>query len=144
MKKILIFTCLLLSLSLTGSILGAVLVDLDASGLTDGDLASWANTGTAGGAFAAISGGGTVTSPQVLTLDGKKCVVFEDQVYMESDVTTPAALTGPGSPWTVMIWANADSASGTGEDSMFQMADRGGVDARIKEHPLYSTNCHSY
>jgi hypothetical protein len=40
MKKTVIFTCLLLSLLMTPAVRAAILIDLDASGLTEGDLAS--------------------------------------------------------------------------------------------------------
>ena len=51
MKKTVIFTCVLLVLLITPSTFAAVLVDLDASSLPEGDLSSWVNAGTAGGTF---------------------------------------------------------------------------------------------
>lgn len=128
MKKIAIVICLLLSLSLTGSLFGTVLIDLDASGLPEGDLTSWVNAGAAGGTFmTADREGDDVTDPNavVKTIDGKKCIYFADGAWMESDITTPAAITGANSPWSVLIVADANSIAATAEDSMFQWADRG-------------------
>lgn len=134
MKKTVIFTCLLLSLLMTPAVRAAILIDLDASGLTEGDLASWTNAGTAGGVFlTADREDDEVVDPNALvtTIDGKKAVLFTDGAWMQSDVTTPAVLTGANSPWTVMIWAYADSIAATWEDCLFQMADRGGNTAHF-------------
>jgi len=129
MKKTVIFTCLLLALLMTPAVRAALLIDLDASGLTEGDLTSWTNTGTAGGVFlTADREGDEVVDPNalVVTIGDKKGVNFADGAWMQSDITTPAVLTGANSPWTVMVWADANSVAATWEDCLFQMADRGG------------------
>jgi hypothetical protein len=136
MKKTVILTCLLLTLSLAGAASAAVLIDLDASGLSEGDLTGWTNAGTAGGTFfTADRPDDAIADPNALvtTIDGKKGVLFTDGAWMESDVTTPAVLTGANSPWTVMIWAYGYSGTGiaTWEDCLFQMADRGGNTAHF-------------
>ena len=122
MKKILIFTCLLLSLSLAGSAYAELLIDLDAADLpiVDG-LTSWENDGTVECSFIAAE-----SEPNVIVsmVDGRKAVVFGGGSYMESDVTTPAALTGENPPFTVMVWADPNGTARTGEDTLFQWADR--------------------
>ena len=134
MKKTVIFTCLLLTLSMAGAASAAVLVDLDASGLPEGDLTSWTNAGTAGGIFVtADREDDEVIDPNALVamIDGKKAVLFTDGAWMQSDIITPAVLTGANSPWTVMVWADANSVAATWEDCLFQMADRGGNTAHF-------------
>ena len=128
MKKTLIFTCLLLALSMAGTAWAAVLINLDASGLPEGDLTSWTNAGTAGGTFlTADRPDDAIVDPNAVVkiIDGKKGVYFADGAWMESDITAPAALTAANAPFTVMVWADPNSTTQTGEDTLFAWADRG-------------------
>jgi hypothetical protein len=128
MKKTILFTCLLLALSMAGSAWAAVLINLDASGLPEGDLTSWANAGTAGGTFlTADRPDDGIVDPNavVKTIAGKKGVYFSNGAWMQSTITAPAALTAANAPFTVMVWADPNSAMRTGEDTLFAWADRG-------------------
>ncbi len=129
MKKTVIWTYLLLALFGAGIASGAVLIDLNAANLPEGQLESWTNTGTAGGVFLSADRAG-VDDPNavVAVVAGRKAVSFPGGAWMQSDIAAPAALSG-AKPWSVLIWAYAPSA--TSEDSMFQWGDRGGGTAHF-------------
>lgn len=129
MKKIVLFMCLVMALTMSYTASAAVLIDLDAASLPEGSIDAWPNAGAAGGTFYTADRTdeeGTDPNAVVEIIDGVKAVSFRNGAWMESDVTTPAVLTGANSPWTVMIWADANSVGATWEDCLFQMADRGG------------------
>jgi autotransporter-associated beta strand protein len=85
---------------------GTVLVDLSAEALTasDGDaIAEWANSGTLGGAFAAVTNNAGVSFTNSLL--GKKAVLFSgaERNALTNSIATPASLTGT-SEWSMEAW----------------------------------------
>jgi len=85
---------------------GTVLVDLSADAITanDGDMiAQWANSGTLGGAFAAVTNNAGVSFTNSLL--GKKAVLFSGsaQNALTNAVATPSSLTG-SSAWSMEAW----------------------------------------
>lgn len=77
----------------------ALLVDLEASGLTAGPLASWSNQGSLGGSF---SNGGT--TPIVEDIAGKRAVTFDGSDRMISDFLAPQEI-GDANPFSIAVWA---------------------------------------
>lgn len=131
MKKTVIVTSLLLALFLIAGAPAALLIHLDASDLPEGQLTRWANAGAAGGVFAiADMPDDDVVDPNAVveTVAGRKAVTFANGAWMESDIPAPANLTG-AHPWSILVWAYAPST--TGEDCLFQWADRGGGTAHF-------------
>lgn len=129
MKKTVICIYLLLALFGAGIASGAVLIDLSAANLPEGQLESWANTGTAGGVFLSADRAG-VDDPNAVVeiVADRKAVSFPSGAWMQSDIPAPAALSG-SEPWSVLIWVYAPSA--TSEDCLFQWGDRGGGTAHF-------------
>lgn len=85
---------------------GELLVDLSAEALSanDGDaIAQWANSGTLGGAFAAVTNNAGVSFTNSLL--GKKAVLFAgaERNALTNSVATPSSLTG-SSPWSMEAW----------------------------------------
>lgn len=79
-----------------------MLVNVDASKLSEGKLAEWKNEGAAGGAF--VKGTfGDLPAPRVSNWSGKKGVNFFGNKYLTSTFPTPKALTG-SAPFTASIW----------------------------------------
>lgn len=126
MKKLVMLTCLIAALFLAVTAPAAVLIDLNAESLAEGDLSAWVNQGTAGGTFLAADHdpADEVVDPNALVeiVAGRKAVSFPNGAWLESDIVTPTELTG-SSPFSVLVWAYAPST--TGEDCLFQWADRG-------------------
>jgi autotransporter-associated beta strand protein len=86
---------------------GTLLVDVSADALTasDGDaIAQWPNSGTLGGAFAAVTNNAGVSFTNSLL--GKKAVLFAaaERNALTNTVATPASLTG-SSAWSMEAWA---------------------------------------
>lgn len=86
---------------------GTLLVDISADAITanDGDaIAQWANSGTLGGAFAAVTNNAGVSFTNSLL--GKKAVLFTGSARnaLTNSVATPASLTG-SSAWSMEAWA---------------------------------------
>lgn len=132
MKKLVMLTCLIAALFLAVTAPAAVLIDLSAENLAEGDLTAWVNEGTAGGTFLTADYDATdeVVDPNAIVeiVDGRKAVSFPGGAWMESDITAPEAITG-SNPWTIMVWAY--DTAGTTEDCLFQWADRGGNTAHF-------------
>ena len=85
---------------------GTLLVDVSADAITasDGDaITQWANSGTLGGAFAAVTNNAGVSFTNNLL--GKKAVLFTGAAFnaLTNRVATPASLTG-SSPWSMEAW----------------------------------------
>ena len=85
---------------------GTLLVDVSADAITasDGDaIAQWANSGTLGGAFAAVTNNAGVSFTN--TILGKKAVLFTGTSCnaLTNTVATPASLTG-SSTWSMEAW----------------------------------------
>ncbi len=96
-----------------------VLVQLDASGLADGALASWANGGTLGGEFAAQG------DPMVMTIDGAKGVTLDGEGDWLIGPTAPLRIVGSGAR-TIEAWIyNPEIAS---EETVVAWGRRGGGD----------------
>ncbi len=76
---------------------GALLVKLDAAGLSTGAIATWQNSGSLGGSF---SGTG---SPQVQDVSGRRAVTFSGSNYMRASFNAPATLSW-NSPFTAAAW----------------------------------------
>jgi len=119
MKKNLLITLGISLMFLAGAASATVLIDLNADSLTLGDITEWANEGTKGGLF--LKGNAADPNIVVEMVDGRQCVTFNG-TYMQSNFTTPAALTG-SNPWSVMVWAYEPEPAW--EDCMVQWADRG-------------------
>ena len=100
------------------------LIDLSATGLTDGALSTWSNTGTLGGSFG--SDGDSTTYPTVATLAGRKAVTFDgSNDRLKASFSVPAGITS-GSDWTVSaIVYNPAFAS---EEAYLCWAQRGTAD----------------
>ncbi|HPS01173.1 MAG TPA: choice-of-anchor D domain-containing protein, partial [Candidatus Sumerlaeota bacterium] len=101
---------------------GDLLVNLDPSGLSDGPLAAWANTGTLGGNFTPL-----VDLPSVESVAGIRQVKFVNPTgsgdYLLSDWYTPASITG-SEDYSFEVWAmNPAIAS---EEVLVSWAIRGG------------------
>jgi hypothetical protein len=91
------------------------LVNLDAADLPDGPIETWANQGSAGGAF-------EVVRPQVASVDGRTAVILCGRT-LNASFSAPAGITGQ-SDYTVAIWArNPDIGD---EECMLAWARRGG------------------
>jgi hypothetical protein len=119
MKKNLLITLVISLMFLVGTASATVLIDLNADSLTLGEITEWSNEGTTGGTFLK----GVPADPNIVveTVDGRQAVTFDGN-YMQSNFTTPAALTG-SNPWSVMVWAYEPEPAW--EDCMVQWADRG-------------------
>jgi hypothetical protein len=95
---------------------GALLVDLDASTLTAGALASWENEGALGGAFTS-----STANPVVEDVQGVRAVTFAN-TWLKSNFLTTADFTG-GSDWSVELWAINPSVGG--DEGMMTWSNRG-------------------
>ena len=98
---------------------GPVVVDLDASGLPEGAIASWANVGGLGGSFQAFG------DPMVEVIDGVTGVTLDGTGdYLEGPASTPA-IEG-NSPRSIIAWVyNPELAS---EETVISWGKRGGPD----------------
>jgi hypothetical protein len=128
MKKFGIFSQLLVLMFLVGlaSAVPQPLIDLNAENLPEGQLNGWVNEGPVECVFLPADRPeveGVDPNAVVEQVAGRKAVTFADGAWLQSDITTPDALTG-SNPWSVLVWAYAPST--TGEDCLFQWADRGG------------------
>ena len=129
MKKFGIFSQLLVLMFLVGvaSAVPQPLIDLNAENLPEGQLLNgWVNEGPVECVFLPADRPeveGVDPNAVVEQVAGRKAVTFADGAWLQSDITTPDALTG-SNPWSVLVWAYAPST--TGEDCLFQWADRGG------------------
>jgi len=103
---------------------GEILVNLDATSLPEGALATWVNTGTVPGDF--TSAGDVV--PAVTTVAGAKGVAFiatgggAGGTHYLGPIA-PASVTG-GNPRTIEAWVYNPSAQG--EETVFSWGRRGG------------------
>ncbi len=127
MNKFGIFSQLLALMCFVGLATAAPqpLIDLNADNLPEGDLNAWVNEGTVECVFLIADRQeveGTDPNAVVQDVAGRKAVSFAGGAWMQSDITTPDELTG-ANPWSVLVWAYAPST--TGEDCLFQWADRG-------------------
>ncbi len=95
---------------------GNLLIDLDASTLTAGALASWTNEGSLGGAFTS-----STANPVVETVQGVSAVTFAN-TWLKSNFLTTADFTG-GSDWSVELWAINPSVGG--DEGMLTWSNRG-------------------
>ena len=95
---------------LSGASAGAAdkgpLVDLDASDLGSGEVASWPNRGSSGGEFLAAPG----TSPTAGTVGGRKAVLFGGPC-LSSAFPAPPGLAGDHD-FTLAVWACAERLEG--------------------------------
>ena len=96
------------------------LVQLDASGLADGVLDSWSNTGTLRGAFAASG------DPTVEVIDGAKGVTLDGEGDWLVGPTTPLRIEGAGAR-TVEAWVYNPEIGG--EETVVGWGRRGGPDS---------------
>ena len=98
---------------------GAVVVDLDASGLPEGAIATWENAGDLGGSFQAFG------DPTVEVIAGVTGVTLDGNGdYLEGPVSTPA-IEGD-SPRSIIAWIyNPELAS---EETVISWGKRGGPD----------------
>lgn len=99
----------------------AILVDLDATTLAEGPLATWQNQGSLGGAFAA-----SPAVPAVAILDGVKGVSFNGSTHFYTGPAAPENLVGD-SPRTVEAWIYNPSAAD--EETILSWGRRGGPEA---------------
>ena len=99
----------------------ALLVNLDASGLSLGSLTTWTNSGTIGGSF--NSDGASGSYPTVSTVGGTKAVVFDGNDKLKSTFTSPAIITGNGNYTVSVIAYNPAIAA---EECLVNWAHRGG------------------
>jgi len=99
----------------------AILVDLDATSLPEGALASWANQGALGGSFAA-----SAAVPAVALVDGVKGVAFNGTTHFYTGPAAPETLVGD-SPRTVEAWIYNPAAAD--EETILSWGRRGGPDA---------------
>lgn len=84
-----------------------LLVNLDASELSEGILNSWSNTGALGGSFVNDTTNGRAkdaSKPVVETVDGRKAVTFDGTDRLQSDFLAPVSL-GNANPFTIAVWA---------------------------------------
>ena len=105
---------------------GALLVDLDATTLGEGPLATWTNKGSVPGDFA--SAGPVV--PQVKTVDGAKGVAFQGGTTGANGThylgpAAPDAVTGRNAR-TIEAWVHNPSSQD--EETIFSWGRRGGPD----------------
>jgi len=116
----------LLSLQGLGRAEAARIVDLDASELAEGALASWANRGSAGGSFDMVLTGGAV----VENVSGRNAVTFDGLKHrLASSFRAPASITGKN-PFSVAVWAYDPKIDG--EECLVCWAHRG-ADSRAAQ-----------
>ncbi|HPS03408.1 MAG TPA: choice-of-anchor D domain-containing protein, partial [Candidatus Sumerlaeota bacterium] len=99
------------------AVAGDLLVNLDSTSLTVGELASWTNAGTLEGTF-----GSSTKNPVVESVQGVSAVTFADSAWLKSDFLTTADFTG-SSDWSVEIWAFNPSIGG--DEGMMTWSNRG-------------------
>ncbi len=106
---------------------GTLLVDISAEALTADDgapVTQWANAGTLGGSFSALTGNAGATFTNAIL--GKKAVVFSGTAQsVLTNGTAPAALTGTN-PWTVEAWVWTPSLRPSSSVYLSWTQDRGG------------------
>src|SRR5687767_9793446 len=76
------------------------LIDLNAAALAPGEVRSWPNGGTLGGAFATDA----ATAPVAGDVAGRRAVTFGAGRTLGSSFHTPAELAG-NRPFTLAVWA---------------------------------------
>ncbi len=96
---------------------GDLLVNLDSTTLTVGELSSWTNAGTLGGTF-----GTSTKNPVVESVLGVSAVTFADNAWLKSDFLATADFTGD-SDWSVELWALNPSIGG--DEGMLTWSNRG-------------------
>ena len=79
----------------------APLVDLDASALRPGPLASWPNGGALAGSFEVRSSDGPVVGP----VAGRAAVKLSEKMWLRSTFPAPASIVR-GRPFTLAVWAH--------------------------------------
>ncbi|HVR34512.1 MAG TPA: hypothetical protein VMS21_01530, partial [Methylomirabilota bacterium] len=101
----------------------AVLVNLDATQLTEGPLATWPNSGTVAGDFTAT---GTLPNvPQVVTLDDVVGVQFvDDDTDSYVGPGSPIEVTGAG-PRSIEAWVFNPDPDGQGHETVVAWGRRG-------------------
>jgi hypothetical protein len=99
---------------------GAVIVDIDATTLPLGPLNSWANRGTAGGAF--VPGAPTAV-PSVETVDTVRGVTFNGTTHFYTGPAAPESVTG-GNSRSIEAWIHNPIAAA--EETIFAWGSRGG------------------
>jgi hypothetical protein len=118
-----------LSFALCSAAFGEVLVNLDATGLAPGPLATWTNTGTISSNFTSATGAGTAV-PQVTTVAGVRGVAFAccttgPQGTHYIGPVAPPSVTGTNSR-TIEAWVYNPNAQG--EETVFAWGRRNGPD----------------
>src|SRR4030043_867311 len=76
-------------------------IKIDASPLTTGPKSSIANAGSAGGNFVDFNTCDANDNPVVETVAGVKCITFDANSLLISDINAPDSITG-NSPFTVI------------------------------------------
>jgi hypothetical protein len=110
---------------------GDLFVDIDATELPEGPLATIDNEGTLGGLFEAR--GGADMTPVVTTVGGTKGIQFDGNDFYQlvedvggQNVLPPAGLVGEDPTRSIEVWAlNPDAA---GEETLVSWGRRGGPD----------------
>ena len=96
------------------------LVNLNATGLSEGPLATWPNAGALGGAFSA-----SAAVPAVTTVQGAKGVTFDGTANFYTGPAAPEFITG-GKPRTIEAWVYNPAIAD--EETIFSWGRRGGPD----------------
>lgn len=96
------------------------LVNLDATGLDEGPLQTWSNTGSTAGDFEA-----EFDSPEVTTINGVKGVLFDGVGDWYVGPAAPESVTGASSR-SVVAWVNNEAIAG--EETVFSWGRRNGPD----------------
>lgn len=110
---------------------GKLFVNVDATVLPLGAVASVPNTGTLGGVFAPLVS--PADAPVVATIGGTKALSFDGTDLLQhvaaaggSVITTPAEITGENRTCSIEVWALNPAAAG--EETLVSWGKRGGPD----------------